>query len=196
MLQALRDIRNVRVLVFHPRDRECDELVAQIRRIGCRVESIWPPQGDISHDTDIAFVLFRQDAITAGLAKALAERKPGLTLVGIVEFESPAVIETVVRAGTSAVITKPIRAFGLLTSIILAHTLAHTIRVSADRISKLEARLAGLKQIEKAKSILMVRKNLSEQEAYDALRMRAMSKRMTMEAVCAAIIEANEVFGE
>jgi response regulator NasT len=119
-----------------------------------------------------------------------------MTLIGIVEFESPAVIETVVRAGTSAVITKPIRAFGLLTSIIVAHTLNDRIRLASDRISKLKFRLLALKQIEQAKAILIARKGISEQEAYDAIRMRAMSKRMTMEAVCAAIIEANEVFGD
>ena len=196
VLKSLRDIRNVRVLILHPKDRECDELVAQIRRIGCRVEAVWPPQGDIASDTDIVFVLFRQDAISTALAKALAEHGPGLTLIGIVEFESPAVIETVVRAGTSAIITKPIRAFGLLTSIIVAHTISDRNRLASERIGKLESRLSGLKQIEKAKSILMARNRVSEQEAYDALRMRAMSKRMTMEAVCAAIIEASEVFGD
>jgi response regulator NasT len=191
VLKALRDIRSVRVLVLHPKDRECDELVAQIRRIGCRVEAVWPPQNDIPSDTDIVFVLFRQDAITTALAKEFAERNATMTLIGIVEFESPAVIETVVRAGTSAVITKPIRAFGLLTS-----TLNDRIRLASDRISKLKFRLLALKQIEQAKAILIARKGISEQEAYDAIRMRAMSKRMTMEAVCAAIIEANEVFGD
>jgi two-component system, response regulator / RNA-binding antiterminator len=196
VLKALRDIRSVRVLVLHPKDRECDELVAQIRRIGCRVEAVWPPQNDIPSDTDIVFVLFRQDAITTALAKEFAERNATMTLIGIVEFESPAVIETVVRAGTSAVITKPIRAFGLLTSIIVAHTLNDRIRLASDRISKLKFRLLALKQIEQAKAILIARKGISEQEAYDAIRMRAMSKRMTMEAVCAAIIEANEVFGD
>jgi two-component system, response regulator / RNA-binding antiterminator len=196
VLKALRDIRSVRVLVLHPKDRECDELVAQIRRIGCRVTSVWPPEDEIPSDTDIVFMLFRQDAITATLAKALAERNSAITLISIVEFESPAVIETVVRAGTSAIITKPIRAFGLLTSMIVAHTLCDKIRLSSERIGKLEARLSTFKQIEKAKSVLMVRKGISEQEAYDTLRMRAMSKRMTMEAVSAAIIEANEVFGD
>lgn len=196
MLQALRDIRSVRVLVIHPKDRECDELVAQIRRIGCRVTSVWPPENEIPSDTDVVFVLFRQDAITATLAKALAERSDAVTLISIVEFESPAVIESVVRAGTSAIVTKPIRAFGLLTSMIVAHTLSSKLKLASKRIGKLESRVSALKQIEKAKSVLMTRKGISEQEAYDALRMRAMSKRMTMEAVSAAIIEADEVFGE
>ena len=196
MLKTLRDIRDVRVLVLHPKDRECEELVAQVRRIGCRVEAIWPPQGEIGSDTGIAFVSFQDDAITMALTKALAERKPAVTLIGIVELESPAVIEAMVRVGISAVITKPIRAFGLLTSMILAHTLDQRILRSSDRLMKVEARLSGFKQIEKAKNILMVRNKLSEQDAYDALRKRAMSKRMTMEAASAAIIEADKIFGQ
>jgi AmiR/NasT family two-component response regulator len=194
VLKQLRDIRSTRVLILHPKDRECDELVAQVRRIGCQVEAVWPPKDDIPAGIDIAFVLFRQDAITTVLLKALADKAPGLTLIGIVEFESPAVIEVVVRAGTKAVITKPIRAFGLLTSIIIAHTLSERINVSSERIHKLESRLSALKKIEQAKSILMARKGLSEQDAYDAIRARAMSKRVTLEAVCATIIEANELF--
>lgn len=194
MLKTLRDIRSFRVQVLHPKDRECDELVAQIRRIGCRVESQWPPEGDISSHVDIAFVLFRQDEITSSIARALSERRASLTVIGIVEFESPAVIEAVVRAGTSAVVTKPIRAFGLLTELIIAHTLNQRALLSSERVAKLEGKLSGLKQVEKAKAILMARKSLSEHEAYETIRLRAMSKRVTMEAVCAAIIEANEVF--
>lgn len=194
MLKPLRDIRSIRVQVLHPKDRECDELVAQIRRIGCKVESVWPPQNDIPLDTDIAFVLFRQDALTNTLLRFLGDRSSSLTLIGIIEFESPAAIEVVVRAGAKAIITKPIRAFGLLTSIIVAHTLSERINVSSERIVKLEARLSGLKKIEQAKSILMAKKGLSEQEAYDTIRTRAMSKRVPLESVCATIIEASELF--
>jgi response regulator NasT len=194
VLKLLRDIRSIRVLILHPKDRECDELVAQVRRIGCRVEAVWPPQNDIPPDTDVAFVLFRQDALNNALLRSLADKIGSITLIGIIEFESPAAIEFVVRAGAKAVISKPIRAFGLLTSMIVAHTLSERIKVSSERIGKLESRLSGLKKIEQAKSILMAKKGLSEQEAYDAIRARAMSKRVPLETVSATIIEASELF--
>jgi len=193
VLQALRDIRSVKVLVVHPKDRERNELVDHIRRIGCRVEAIWPPQDGIPPETDIVFVLFRQDALTTALLKALSERSSQVTLIGIVEFESPGVIEAVVRAGTSAVITKPIRAFGLLTSMIVAHSLSHKDKIYTDKIQKLEAKLSGLKRLEKAKAILMSVKSMTEEEAYETIRSRAMTKRVTMDTVCVAIIEAKEL---
>jgi AmiR/NasT family two-component response regulator len=193
VLKALRDIRSVKVLVVHPKDRERNELVDHIRRIGCRVEAVWPPQDGIPPETDIVFVLFRQDALTTALLKALSERSSQVTLIGIVEFESPGVVEAVVRAGTSAVITKPIRAFGLLTSMIVAHSLSQKDKIYTDRIQKLETKLLGLKRLEKAKSILMSARSMTEEEAYETIRSRAMTRRVTMDAVCGAIIEAKEL---
>jgi len=192
MLKALREIRSVRVLVLHPKDRDCDALVAQIRRIGCLVSAVWPPQTDIPADTGIAFMLFRDDALTQAVLKVLAERGPSLTLIGIVEAESPFVIEAVARAGTSAVITKPVRSLGLLTTMVIAHGLADQARTQDERIGKLESRLASVRQIEAAKAILMSRKSISEQAAYEMIRSHAMAKRLTMEAICTTIIEANE----
>jgi len=195
MLKALREIRSVRVLVLHPKDRDCEALVAQIRRIGCQVAAVWPPQTDIPADIGIAFMLFRDDALTHALLKVLAERGPSLTLIGIVEAESPFVIEAVARAGTSAVITKPVRSLGLLTTMVIAHALADQARTQDERIGKLESRLASVRQIEHAKAILMSRKSISEQAAYEMIRSHAMAKRLTMEAISTTIIEANEFIG-
>jgi response regulator NasT len=194
VLKPLRDIRNIRVQILHPKDRECDELVAQIRRIGCHVEGSWFPQAEIHLDTDVAIVLFRQDVLNNAALKSISDKTAASTLIAIVESESPAAIEVVVRAGAKAVITKPIRAFGLLTSIIVARTLSERINVSSERITKLESRLAGLKKIEQAKSILMTKKGLSEQEAYDVLRSRAMSKRVSLETISMTIVEASDFF--
>ncbi|MGA0533649.1 ANTAR domain-containing response regulator [Hansschlegelia sp. KR7-227] len=182
-------------MVYHPQDRERDELVAHIRRIGCEVEALWPPKDAIPADADVAFMLFRQDGFTHVLLKGLAERSAHVTLIGIVEFESPAMIEAVARAGASAIVTKPIRAFGLLTSLVVAQTISLKEKNLLDRVRKLEGRLEGFRRLEKAKSILMSRKGFSEQEAYETIRSRAMSARVTMDVVCATIIDADEFIG-
>jgi len=110
-----------------------------------------------SPDTEIAFVLFRR--------MRLPTRFSGRSPTSLVDdahryhrIRKSAAIEFVVRAGAKAVISKPIRAFGLLTSMIVAHTLSERINVSSERIVKLESRLAGLKKIEQAKSILMAKR--------------------------------------
>lgn len=192
MLKALRDIPKANVLVFHPKDRECGELVAQLHRIGCRVAAVWPPQDAIPDETNVVFMLFREDMLTKSLLKGLAERGPSLTAIAIIEYESPSVIEAVAQAGIHTVVTKPIRAFGLLTSMVLAHNVTDREKTFTERISKLEKRIVNLKNLEVAKSIVMAKKNISEKEAYELLRARAMSSRMTLESVCDSIIRANQ----
>ncbi|GLK77285.1 transcription antitermination regulator [Methylopila jiangsuensis] len=195
MLKALRDIRTLRVVIYHPKDRERDELVAQIRRIGCEVEAVWPPPEKLRQDADVVFMLFRQDGFTHVLLKALAESGSQASLIAIVEFESPAVIEAVARAGAVSIVTKPIRAFGLLTSLVLSRTISAKEKNLIDRARKLESKLEGFRRMEKAKAILISRKGFSEQEAYDTIRMRAMSARVSMDVVCATIIDADEFIG-
>jgi two-component system, response regulator / RNA-binding antiterminator len=192
MLKALRDIAKAQVLVFHPKDRECGELVAQLHRIGCHVEAVWPPQDAIPPETTVAFMLFREDLLTKTLLRGVAERGPSLTVIAIIEFESPSVIEAVAQAGINAVVTKPIRAFGLLTSMVLARNVTEREKKFSGRILKLESRITNLKNLEVAKSILMAKKSISEKEAYELLRARAMSSRMTLESVCESIIRANQ----
>jgi AmiR/NasT family two-component response regulator len=192
MLKALREIPKAQVLVFHPKDRECGELVAQLHRIGCRVAAVWPPQDTIPPETNVVFVLFREDMLTKSLLKGLSERRPSLTAIAIVEYENPSLIEAVAQAGIHTVVTKPIRAFGLLTSMVLAHNVTDREKTFSERISKLEKRLVNLKNLEIAKSIVMAKRNISEKEAYELLRARAMSLRVTLEVVCDSIIKANQ----
>lgn len=47
--------------------------------------------------------------------------------------------------------------------------------------------------IDKAKAILMTANKVSEEVAYNTLRGHAMSKRTTIEAVAASLIEASDV---
>jgi AmiR/NasT family two-component response regulator len=67
-------------------------------------------------------------------------------------------------------------------------------RQEADRrIRKLERKLSGIQKIQRAKSILMNGQGLSEEEAYQSIRRQAMAKRVAMEEMAGAIINANEL---
>ena len=39
----LKDLRMLRVAVFHPDDADGAQLVQQLQRIGCQVQAFWPP---------------------------------------------------------------------------------------------------------------------------------------------------------
>jgi AmiR/NasT family two-component response regulator len=53
--------------------------------------------------------------------------------------------------------------------------------------------LAGWQNIQRAKSILMNAQGLTEEEAHQTIRRKAMSKRVPIEEMALAIINANEL---
>ncbi|MBN9249151.1 MAG: ANTAR domain-containing protein [Mesorhizobium sp.] len=57
----------------------------------------------------------------------------------------------------------------------------------------MNTKLKAHRDIDKAKSILMVANNMSEQVAYETLREQAMNKRTTIEAIAMAVINASDL---
>ena len=80
-----------------------------------------------------------------------------------------------------------------MTNLTIARSLWLERRDSSKRIRKLERKLAGNNRTLKAKNILMETQGLSEQEAYESIRKQAMAKRISMDELAAAIINAHEL---
>jgi len=192
-IQILRDLRGLRVLVVHPPDNERIRLVEHLRRIGCMAETQWPVPESWSDACDIMLLAIEHD-VRAEIQRLL-KSSDGLrpTLIAIVGYEDPTTLQLVLEAGAVAVIERPIRPFGLLTNLTIARSLWLEKREADKRMRKLERKLSGLQRIQKAKSILMAGQGLSEADAYESIRRQAMSKRLSMDDMAAAIIHANEL---
>ena len=50
----LRNLRNARVLVFHPKDVDGELLAQQLERIGCQVITMWPPLAELPDTVDVS----------------------------------------------------------------------------------------------------------------------------------------------
>ncbi|MBA3902216.1 MAG: hypothetical protein C0522_00845 [Rhodocyclaceae bacterium] len=107
--------------------------------------------------------------------------------------ENPTIVDAVLRLCASAVVAAPIRSFGVLSSLILARQLTAQLRQQRWRIEKLESKLAFMRKISEAKTIVMHTKGISEDEAYAVMREQAMSKRVPIEEIATAIMNANEI---
>lgn len=191
-LQILRDLRGLRVLVVHPPDTEGVELVEHLRRIGCSVDAAWPiPETVGSADVLVLAIEHGSRAAVQRLLRACDGIRP--TLIGVVGYEDPSILQIVLEAGAHAVIERPVRPFGLLTQLTIARSLWMAQRDAARQVQKAERKLAGLQNIQRAKAILMTVNGLSEAEAHDTIRRRAMSKRVPLEEMALAIINANEL---
>lgn len=192
-IQILRDLRGLRVQVIHPADSEGVSLVEHLRRIGCTVEALWPIPEEFSDSVDVVLLSIDHDSREKilKLFRNQNERLP--TLIAVVGYENPSTLQIVLESGALAVIERPIRPFGLLTNLTIARSLWMERQDAQRRLRKLERKLSGIQKIQKAKSILMDKQGLSEEDAYQTLRRQAMGKRVPMEEMALAIINANEL---
>lgn len=189
--QQLKELRTLTVAVIHPDDADGKQLTQQLQRIGCKVQAFWPPVHSIGKDIDVVFVAVRPDVINLNMDWARAEDAP--TVIAVVNYENPTIVEVVLGLEAKAVLPSPVRSFGLLSTLVLARESHKVNRSLARRLKKVEAKLQGVRHIADAKVILMKTHQVSESEAYDLIREQAMTKRTTMEEVAMAIVEAHEL---
>lgn len=192
-IQILKDLRGLRLHVIHPPDEERARLVEHLRRIGCMVDTTWPVPPEWPQNADIVLLAIEQDARVPiqKLFKSAPEARP--TIIAIVGYENPSTLQLVLESGAVAVVERPIRPFGLLTNLTIARSLWLEREETARRLKKLERKLTGIQKIQKAKTILMESQGIGEEEAYQSLRRQAMAKRVAMEELAVAIINASEL---
>ncbi|GAB1362963.1 ANTAR domain-containing response regulator [Rhodobacter sp.] len=191
MTNLISNLRSLNVLVLHPRDSDADDLVQQLNRIGCNVEALWPWPENLPQAVDVVFVEVRE-VIPQGLSKlfsAKPEQRP--TLIGLIGYENPSVLVELLDLGVQTVIPKPLRAFGVLSSLMMARS-AWQERLDALRNEeKLRQKLEHIHIITEAKFILMRHHRINEKEAYKVIRSHAMTRRSSTIEIANAIINAD-----
>ena len=191
--RLLRELRSLRVVVFHPEDQDGQELIGQLQRIGCQVKAFWPPLERLPDEADLIFLAVRPEVLSVDLPWLRRENPP--PVIAVVTYENPVIVEAVLRLNAYGVIASPVKSFGLLTSIVVAVKQSENTKDRARYVARLEQRLSGQRKIAKAKAILMQSRNISEEDAYNLIRNRAMTKRVTTEEIADAVIKANEILG-
>jgi AmiR/NasT family two-component response regulator len=187
-IQILRDLRGLRVDVIHTPDTEAANLVAHLRRIGCKVSMSWPVPENFEPAVDVALLAIEHDS-REPLRRLLTGDRVCPTLIAIIGYENPSVLQLVLEAGAHAVLERPLRPFGLLTQLAVARSLWLHQQEARQRIARLERKLVGVQRIQRAKSLLMEGHQLTEEAAHHHLRRHAMSKRISMEDAADAIID-------
>jgi AmiR/NasT family two-component response regulator len=189
----LKHLREIAVVVVHPPDEDGQMILDQLGRIGCRNALSWPPPDTLPTEFDVAFIgLFfdHQDEIKTMLKRS---PKPGPTIIGVVNYENPAMLQLLLDVNAAAATSKPVKSFGVLTNLVVARALWQQQLIDKAHIEKLEQKIKGHKIIAKAKSILMEMHNLNEQDAHKVLREQAMQKRISIDEMAHAVINASEL---
>lgn len=190
------DLRNLNVLVLHPRDSDCDDLIQQIMRIGCNVDSAWPLPRHLPANVDVVFAEIRE-SISPALGKLLSQRSDKRpTVIGIISYENPSVLQGMLDLEVQTVISKPLRAFGVLSSILMARRVWLDQQKAVKNEEKLKQKLENIQIITEAKFILMRHHGINEEDAHKVIRSHAMSRRTSTFEIASAIINADGLISE
>lgn len=182
--------RTGNVVVFHPDDNDGQTLANHLRRMGFQVERCWPPTEVLPDRVDLVFrALLPEERAPSGEWSG-PDAPP---VICVVAYENPTFIDQAIKLGADGIVTTPIRASGLLATVVMALYHARRARQHAQRVAKLEQKLLDNRHLRDAKNILMIMHRVSEPEAYDMLRAQAMEKRVTIDDICRSVIQAGEV---
>jgi AmiR/NasT family two-component response regulator len=183
------DLRKICVAVVYPPGEDRDVVVQQLQRIGCRLKVIWPFPSEPPKDADVIFFWVSQDLAGKSMWNASATVA---ALVALSDYESPTTLKLLLDTRAHGVITKPFRSAGILSTLVLARSSQGFQGRLQGKIDKLEKTMKSRRHIEKAIHILVERQKIPEALAYEHMRTRATSLRVTVVEVASMLIEAQE----
>ncbi len=187
----LRNLRNLRVLVFHPKDADGEMLTQQLQRIGCQVVTMWPPLPDLPDTVDVVYCAVRPDH--ASIKRSWMGGEPTIPLIAIITYENPTIIDAAMRMGALAILLSPVRSSDILSSLAMTQHTHEELRELRRRVVRLQQKLLSANQISQAKAILVRTRSVDDAEAYRIIREQAMSKRVSTEDIARAIIHADGI---
>lgn len=183
------DLRSICVAVVYPPGEDRDVIVQQLQRIGCRLKVVWPFPAEPPNDADVIFFWVSQELEGNGTWTAAAV---DAALVALSDYESPTTLKLLLDTHAHGVITKPFRSSGILSTLVLARSSQGFQQRQQGKIDKLELTMKSRRQTEKAIRLLVDHQRMTETQAYEHMRSRATSLRVTVAEVATMLIEAHE----
>jgi AmiR/NasT family two-component response regulator len=120
-------------------------------------------------------------------------RDPGTPVIILTAHGHANLIDQAVEDGVLYYLLKPVTSPSLHAALQVAVARAREIRALRENVDTLESTLRERKIIERAKGILMHRRNLSEAEAFRLLQRQSQDRRMPMSKLAESIVQADEL---
>lgn len=173
-------------------DEQGQLLLRELQRTRARVRHRWPIPERIGEDTDIVLVEYAPD---------LANRytwMPGEALAACIVLLPQAGqydIRKLQAALPDSVLHRPYVAHAIQTALMVGWDHFSFCRRQRSRIARLDENIRSLRDIERAKLVIMAEKNISEYKAFNVLRDMAMERRITIAALAASLIDSKHSVG-
>jgi two-component system, response regulator PdtaR len=113
-------------------------------------------------------------------------RRPVVVITGV---DDTSLVERSIASGVSAYLTKPVDSRELQAALELAAARHEEFRVLEAEVERAQQALEDRKLVERAKGLLMLALNLSEQDAFRRLQITARERNMRLADVAARIVE-------
>lgn len=183
--------KDLRIAVMTMRNDHGEQLIRELQRTRAEVQHVWPIPERIPSDYDIIYC-----DMVANLPSRL-EGLPGVpkfALVIVLSNSTRVDPKTLENCVAHATIHFPVTEQAVLSSLVVARSHFLYEQRLRKRINQLDENLLSVRNIERAKVVLMEKMGLNEEEAYVQLRRQAMERRITISALASAIIDAQDVF--
>jgi AmiR/NasT family two-component response regulator len=186
------DISSLEIVVAVRPDEEGEILARELSRTRSVVRRVWPFTPRLPEAADVLFC-----ELVAELPQCLpwVPGQPSAALVVVTHALQTPQLELLLNCAPQSVLHRPFTSETVLTSLAIARSqFLYEQRLRA-RIDKLDETLRSFRCVERAKSILMEKRNLDEEEAYHFMRRQAMRQRVSVGVVAAAIIDSHDILG-
>lgn len=168
-------------------DEHMQGVLREIQRSRAEARLIWPAPTRLSGDVDILICDYGP-----GLAEMLPWN-PGeaeAALVLVLPQNGRYDEDAVVTLAPHAVLQRPVRPELMRTTVINAWSQFRYERRLRDRIQRLDENLRAIREVERAKRLLMSEQGLDEEAAYKMLRDTAMQRQVSVAALASAMVGA------
>src|SRR6476469_9252772 len=120
-------------------------------------------------------------------------RDPGTPVIILTAHGLPNLIDQAVEDGVASYLLKPVTTSSLHAALQVTVARTREMHELRENVNTLELTLRERKLIERAKGILMTRRNLGESEAFRLLQRQSQDRRMPMAKLAESIVQADEL---
>lgn len=173
-------------------DQVGEALIREMRRTRAQVVHIWPVPSIYPVEFDMLFSeLF--DDLPAKLPWSPGE--PPLALSVVLRNQRQTNYTALRNSAPHCTISLPAGRDAVMVALATGLAQFQYEKRLRTRIDKLDDYIRAIRSVERAKTVIMSRRQLNEDEAYHYLRRQAMSRRVSIGELALAIIDTDELLG-
>lgn len=178
------------VAIIAERDQTIEPVIRTLQKQRLEVRHIWPPPAQLPMDAQVVFSILLPDLPMrlSGLPGA-----PETALVVMLPATGRVDLRLLRNCTPHAVLHLPANEIAIEVAFAMAHDLFGYEKRLIARINKLDENLRTMRTVERAKTILIAARGMSEDDAYQFLRKQAMAKRVSIGRLSAALVDSEDL---